>query len=51
MGFNIGSNCFIDQKSTALYGATLADKVIAVSGVVVTKSFDECGIVIGGNPV
>ena len=46
----IGNNCFIGQRSMLLYGVTLADSVIVAAGSVVTKSFDESNIIIGGNP-
>lgn len=46
----IGNNCFIGERSTILYGVTLADNIIVGSGSVVTKSFDESGIIIAGNP-
>ncbi|WP_206225168.1 acyltransferase [Parabacteroides sp. ZJ-118] len=46
----IGDNCFIGQRSTILYGVTLANNIIVASGSVVTKSFDTERVVIGGNP-
>ena len=46
----IGSNCFIGQNSIILPGVELADNIIVAAGSVVTKSFREKGIVIGGNP-
>lgn len=46
----IGNNCFIGQRSMILYGVTLADSIIVAAGSVVTKSFDESNIIIGGNP-
>lgn len=46
----IGNNCFIGARSTILYGVTLADNVIVAAGSVVTKSFSEENIIIGGNP-
>ena len=46
----IGNNCFIGQRSTLLYGITLADNIIVAAGSVVTKSFEESNIIIGGNP-
>lgn len=33
-----------------MYGVTLADNIIVASGSVVTKSFRENNIIIGGNP-
>ncbi|MCI9180304.1 MAG: acyltransferase [Lachnospiraceae bacterium] len=46
----IGNNCFIGQRSTILYGVTLADNIIVGSGSLVTKSFLENNIIIAGNP-
>jgi len=46
----IGDDCFIGARSTLLYGVTLAPKVIVAAGSVVTRSFNESEIVIGGNP-
>lgn len=46
----IGNNCFVGQRSTILYGVTLADDIIVAAGSVVTKSFLEKGCIIGGNP-
>ena len=46
----VGNNCFIGQRSMLLYGITLADSIIVAAGSVVTKSFDESNIIIGGNP-
>ncbi|SHK18409.1 Acetyltransferase (isoleucine patch superfamily) [Clostridium cavendishii DSM 21758] len=46
----IGKNCFIGARVTILPGISLADDIIVGSGSVVTKSFNEKGIIIGGNP-
>ena len=46
----IGDNCFIGENATILYGVTLADSIIVAAGSVVTKSFNESNIIIGGNP-
>lgn len=46
----IGNNCFIGERATLLYGVELADNIIVASGSVVTKSFTESNIIIGGNP-
>lgn len=46
----IGDNCFIGENSTILYGVDLADNIIVAAGSVVTKSFNESNIIIGGNP-
>lgn len=46
----VGDNCFIGQRSTILYGVTLANNIIVASGSVVTKSFDTEKVIIGGNP-
>lgn len=47
---NIGSNCFIGARTTILYGVSLADNIIVAAGSVVTKSFEEEYVIIGGNP-
>jgi len=47
---NIGSNCFIGAHAILMYGVTIADNIIVASGSVVTKSFLESGVIIGGNP-
>ncbi len=46
----IGNNCFIGQNATIMYGVTIADNTIVAAGSVVTKSFPESNIIIGGNP-
>ena len=46
----VGKNCFIGSNSVILYGVTLADNIIVAAGSVVTKSFNEERIIIGGNP-
>lgn len=46
----IGDNCFIGENSTILYGVNLADSIIVAAGAVVTKSFNESNVIIGGNP-
>ena len=46
----IGDNCFIGAKSIILYGVVLADDIIVAAGSVVTQSFKESRIIIGGNP-
>lgn len=46
----IGNNCFIGENSTILYGVNLADNIIVAAGAVVTKSFNESNVIIGGNP-
>jgi len=46
----IGNNCFLGQRSTIMYGVTLADNIIVASGSVVANSFLEERIIIGGNP-
>lgn len=47
---SIGDNCFIGASTLILPGVTLADNVIVAAGSVVTKSFLESNIIIGGNP-
>ena len=46
----IGDNCFVGQRSMLMYGVTLANNIIVAAGSVVTNSFDEEGIIIGGVP-
>lgn len=46
----VGDNCFIGAHAILMYGVTLADDIIVASGSVVTKSFNEKRIIIGGNP-
>lgn len=46
----IGNNCFIGANSTILYGVTLADNIVVAAGSVVTRSFENNNIIIGGNP-
>ncbi|HBI61718.1 MAG TPA: acyltransferase [Lachnospiraceae bacterium] len=46
----VGNNCFVGQGSILLYGVELADNIIVASGSVVTKSFPDRNIIIGGNP-
>lgn len=46
----IGNNSFIGQGSIVMYGVELADNTIVAAGSVVTKSFAESNIIIGGNP-
>lgn len=46
----IGDNCFIGANSVILPGVTLANNIVVAAGSVVTKSFFENNIIIGGNP-
>lgn len=46
----VGNNCFIWERATLLYWVELADNIIVAAGSVVTKSFTESCIIIGGNP-
>lgn len=46
----IGNNSFIGARSIIMYGVELADNSIVAAGSVVTKSFLEGKVVIGGNP-
>lgn len=46
----IGDNCFIGARAVIMYGVTLAPNTIVAAGSVVTKSFMEGNIIIGGNP-
>lgn len=46
----IGKNCFIGQNSILMYGVELGDNIIVAAGSVVTHSFHQERIIIGGNP-
>ena len=46
----IGDNCFVGENSILLYGVELGNNIIVAAGSVVTRSFDEENIIIGGNP-
>lgn len=46
----IGNNSFIGARSVIMYGVELADNTIVAAGSVVTKSFRDGNIIIGGNP-
>jgi len=46
----IGSNRFIGEGSILMYGVELANNIIVAAGSVVTHSFSESNIIIGGNP-
>lgn len=46
----IGNNSFIGARSVIMYGVELGDNTIVAAGSVVTKSFRDGNIVIGGNP-
>lgn len=47
---SIGDNCFIGANSVILPGVTLSDNIVVAAGSVVTRSFNESNIIIGGNP-
>lgn len=47
---HVGNNCFIGQNALILYGCELSDNIIVAAGAVVTNSFSEERIIIGGNP-
>ena len=47
---NIGDNCFIGVGAIIMPGVTIAKDCIVGAGSVVTKSFEEEGVVIAGNP-
>lgn len=46
----IGNKCFIGNGAIIMYGVSLANKTIVAAGSVVTKSVNESGCIIGGNP-
>lgn len=47
---SIGDNCFIGLGAIIMPGVTIADNIIIAAGSVVTKSFKDNNIIIGGNP-
>lgn len=47
---SIGNNCFVGAGAILLYGVSLPNRTIVAAGSVVTKSFFEEGIILGGNP-
>jgi acetyltransferase-like isoleucine patch superfamily enzyme len=47
---SIGDNCFIGNRTILLYGVTIPDNTIVAAGSVVTKSINEAGCIVGGNP-
>ena len=46
----IGNNSFIGTKSVIMYGVEIGENTIVAAGSVVTKSFKEGNVIIGGNP-
>lgn len=46
----IGDNCFVGNRAIILYGVTIPDNTIVAAGSVVTKSIEEPGCIVGGNP-
>ena len=46
----IGSNSFIGARSVLMYGVEIGENTIVAAGSVVTKSFKQGNIIIGGNP-
>ena len=46
----IGSNSFIGENATILYGVELPENTLVAAGAVVTKSYDTPGVILGGNP-
>ena len=46
----IGNKCFIGHKAVILPGIELGENTIVAAGSIVTKSYKEGNIVIGGNP-
>ena len=46
----IGNNSFVGASSVLMYGVELGENTIVAAGSVVTKSFTEGNVIIGGNP-
>lgn len=46
----IGDNCFIGNRAILLYGVNIPNYTIVAAGSVVTKSIEESGCIVGGNP-
>lgn len=46
----IGDNCFIGHNTTILPGVKIGDNTVIGAGSVVTKSFPNGNVIIGGNP-
>lgn len=46
----VGNNCFIGNRVILLYGVSIPDNTIVAAGSVVTKSINEPGCIVGGNP-
>jgi len=47
---SIGAHCFVGSSATVLYGVTIGDYTVVAANSVVTKSFPDGHVVIGGNP-
>lgn len=47
---SIGDSCFIGNRAIILYGVTIPNNTIVAAGSVVTKSINEPGCIVGGNP-
>lgn len=47
---SVGDNCFIGNRAILLYGVSIPDNTIVAAGSVITKSIDEPGCIVGGNP-
>lgn len=47
---HIGDNCFIGNRAIIMYGVSIPHDTIVAAGSVVTKSIEESGCIIGGNP-
>lgn len=47
---HIGDNCFIGARSTIMYGVSVPNNTIVAAGSVVVHTFEDEGIIIGGNP-
>lgn len=47
---SVGANSFIGMNTIIMGGVSIPEKCIVGAGSVVTKSFDQAGSVIAGNP-
>ncbi len=46
----IGNNVYVGSNCLIMPGVTIGNNIIIAAGSVVTKSYEENGVIIGGNP-